>query len=218
MVEIYVASIDKLLEESCFEKKVQEVSDERRKKIDACKMKKDKVRSLAAGLLLQFAWKEHNDKNEKNLTISYDEKGKPVCVNEPTFHFNLSHSGMYAVCAVSNKAVGVDIQQVKKIDLAIAKRFFLPEEYERIQGALPMLQAEYFCKIWAGKESYLKYTGLGMKQMMNSFLVDIEKGNVYDRKKNQVIPIKYYSDIPDYQIAVCSMEGKFIQKPIGVTF
>lgn len=217
MVKVYVALIDKLLDNSYFEQKKQEISDERRKKIDACKMQNDKVRSLAAGLLLQFAWDEHKNKNNGKLEISYVMNGKPICVNDPDFHFNLSHSGFYISCAVSKEAVGIDIQQVKKVDLSLAKRFFLPEEYELIQKALPMEQSDFFCKLWAGKESYMKYTGAGMKQIMNTFMVDMEGNCVIDKKENQTIPMKWYSDIPYYQIAVCSPEGIFIEKPIFIT-
>lgn len=217
MVKIYVASIDKLLEDSYFEQKSQDVSEERRKKIDVCKMQKDKARCLAAGLLLQFAWDEYNSKKGDKLEVLYMKNGKPICISDEMFHFNLSHSGKYVACAVSKEAVGIDIQQVKKVDLLIAKRFFLPEEFELIQKALPKEQPDFFCKLWVGKESYMKYTGDGMKQMMNTFMVDVEGNCVYDKKENQTIPMKWYFEIPDYQMAVCSLNGIFVEKPIFIT-
>lgn len=217
MVKVYVASIDKLLEDDYFELKKQYVSEERKKKIGACKMKTDKARSLAAGLLLQFAWNSYKRKNSEMIEISYIKNGKPVCISDEAFHFNLSHSGEYVACAVSEGAVGLDIQQVKKVDLLIAKRFFLPEEYELILKAQPKDQPEIFCRLWAGKESYMKYTGDGMTQMMNSFKVDMEESYIYDGKKNIKIPVRWYTDIPNYQVAVCSPEGQFIEKPIQIT-
>lgn len=53
--------------------------------------------------------------------------------NKPRFQegfpeFSLSHSGKYTVCAMSEKAVGADIQEIKPIDYkAIAERFSFPE-------------------------------------------------------------------------------------------
>ncbi len=218
MVKVYVASIDKLLEGDYFEVRKKSVSEERKKKIDACKMKTDKARSLAAGLLLQFAWNSYKKKDSEMIEISYIENGKPVCTSDERFHFNLSHSGNYVACAVSEEAVGIDIQQVKKADLLIAKRFFLPEEYELIQQAFQKEQSEIFCKLWTGKESYMKYTGEGMSKMMNSFMVNMKGHYIDDKIKDEKIPIKWYADIPSYQVAVCSTKEEFSSKLIWVTF
>ncbi len=217
MVKVYVASIDRLLEDDYFELKKQSVSEERKKKIGACKMKTDKARSLAAGLLLQFAWNSYKRKNSEMIEISYIKNGKPVCISDKAFHFNLSHSGEYVACAVSEEVVGIDIQQVKKVDLLIAKRFFLPEEYELILKTQQNEQSRIFCKLWTGKESYIKYTGDGMMQLMNSFMVNTKDSYIYDKKNSIKIPVKWYTDILDYQIAVCSLEKQFIEKPIQVT-
>ena len=39
--------------------------------------------------------------------------GKPFFPSQPQLHFNLSHSGSYALCALDTSPVGVDIQVVK---------------------------------------------------------------------------------------------------------
>lgn len=87
--------------------------------------------------------------------------GKPALKGEP-FHFNLSHSGGLAVCAVEDCRVGVDVEK---------KRAFSPKLKERIctPGELSLVEAEEdeneaLTRLWTMKESYMKYTGLGLAQ------------------------------------------------------
>ena len=42
--------------------------------------------------------------------------GKPYLVNCPGVHFNISHSGGYAVCAVGSVPMGVDIEFRRELD------------------------------------------------------------------------------------------------------
>ncbi len=215
MVKVYVASIDSLLVDDYFKLKEKSVSQERKKKMEACRMKKDKARSLAAGLLLQYAWNSDRKTTEK-VEISFGDNGKPVCSNDESFHFNLSHSGEFVACAVSEEIVGIDIQKEKTAELAIAKRFFMPEEYETILRASKEEQARIFCKLWTAKESYMKYTGEGMSKRMNSFLVNMKDAFIYDEIDRIVIPVRWYTNIADYQIAVCSLDRELVEEPIRV--
>lgn len=58
------------------------------------------------------------------IVFETEGNGKPVVRHIPSFHFNLSHSGDWVVCAIDDAPVGIDIEEIKPIDLAIAKRFF----------------------------------------------------------------------------------------------
>ncbi len=52
--------------------------------------------------------------------------GKPYLNGYPNYYFNISHSGEFVVCAISNNPVGIDIEQIKQIEYEeIAKSFFL---------------------------------------------------------------------------------------------
>ena len=52
------------------------------------------------------------DLTKQNFT--YTEHGKPYLSDYSDVHFNISHSGEYVVCSVSDKPVGVDIQKISK--------------------------------------------------------------------------------------------------------
>jgi phosphopantetheine--protein transferase-like protein len=86
--------------------------------------------------------------------------------------FNLSHSGKYAVLAVSDQPVGIDVERMKKNRLSVAKRCFCPEEYEDIVQAGDEWQKNIrFLEYWTMKEAYVKRTGEGLRIPLNSFRI-----------------------------------------------
>ena len=216
MVRVYIATIGKLKKKEFFSEKFLEVSEIRQKKIEACKVQKDKERSLAAELLLQKAWKDYQESVEPKVPeyeIAYLENGKPVCMNDERFHFNLSHSGAYVVCAAADTKTGVDIQKKKQAKVNIAKRFFQREEYEELEMCNKEEQATLFCEMWCMKESYIKYTGLGMQQSLNSFRVDRKENKIIDLYTDSSYKAYLWKEIPEYVIAVCVQREK-IQKEL----
>ena len=83
-------------------------------------------------------------------------------------YFSVSHSGGYWMCAVGDSELGLDIQADEPVKAEkLSRRFFHPEEvrFMEINGF------EYFCQIWACKESYLKLTGAGLSEGMGHFSV-----------------------------------------------
>lgn len=96
--------------------------------------------------------------------------GKPFFPNAPHIKFSISHSGDYWACAFGSSEVGLDIQEHKKCRYRdISKRFFNPAEAEYLEtrGYAP----EEFFRIWAAKESYVKFTGKGLSQGLAGFSV-----------------------------------------------
>ena len=167
------------------------VAKERIKQSMKYRFEADRKRSLMAHTLLNHAVSvEYPDVPLPVMPVT-DEFGKPHLLikgdsNEGSalsgLHFSLSHSGDYAVCAVNDAPVGVDIEVIGKEAENIARRFFAPEELEYIHDA------ESFYHIWSLKESFMKITGLGMKLPMDMFCVtDYDKktglcGYKYNRK------------------------------------
>lgn len=89
-----------------------------------------------------------------NYELEYNEYGKPYLVGNPLF-FNLSHSGEYTACVISDKEVGIDIQKVGMKEHAMRK-VCTAEELASIKTA------EDFTRIWTIKESYAKANGMGV--------------------------------------------------------
>lgn len=116
-------------------------------------------------------------------------EGKPYIKNCP-YHFNLSHSGDWLLLAVGDTAVGVDIEKITKIRPKTIEKYFSQSEQDRVakQGA------KAFFELWCKKESYVKYTGEGLKGL--SHITEYPKDLAFFTKKHE-----------DYQISVCTRKG-----------
>lgn len=93
--------------------------------------------------------------------LAAGERGKPWFPACPQYHFNLSHSGALALCALAERPVGVDIQVTRDSwRPALIARSCTPEEREWLasRGDRP----EDFTQLWALKESGGKQTGYGL--------------------------------------------------------
>ena len=99
--------------------------------------------------------------------IFYNENGKPYIKNNPIY-FNISHSGEYIVIVVSDKEIGVDIQEITVKDNVVDR---VCTGSEKKQPITP----EYFTKLWVKKESYVKKLGIGLSfglQNVDTTIID----------------------------------------------
>lgn len=87
-------------------------------------------------------------------------------------HFNVSHSGDFAVLALTRSVrVGVDIELMKPSrDLThLAHRVFHPDEIRLLEGSQEPALLERFYRIWARKEAAAKALGRGIGTDFTSF-------------------------------------------------
>jgi 4'-phosphopantetheinyl transferase len=105
------------------------------------------------------------------VKFNYQQQGKPILADQfadSGIYFNLSHSQDLGLCGVSHHGlIGVDLEYIRHTsDLEdLAKRFFLPKEYELIKLLPPEKQQQVFFRYWTCKEAYLKATGDGLTQL-----------------------------------------------------
>lgn len=153
-----------------FERYKALMSEEKREKLERMKLSDDKKRSVCAYMLALRALSEVANVPEEKIAISYDKNGKPQCENVPLF-FSLAHSGDFAVCAVSEKKVGIDIEKIRPLNMLSSRRFASENEIKYIFGCVPT-QSDYesedrgvlerFFEVWTKKEAYGKMLGVGM--------------------------------------------------------
>jgi 4'-phosphopantetheinyl transferase len=87
-------------------------------------------------------------------------KGKPWFPSASHIHFSLSHSGGFALCAVGNGEVGVDIETVRPRRTTLPQFALTAAEHDtylRNGGTW-----EAFYALWTRKEAWCKYTGEGL--------------------------------------------------------
>lgn len=97
-------------------------------------------------------------------TSEKDESGRQQ--KKRPAEFSVSHSGEFFACLVSDKPVGIDIQEIRDADTCgIAGRFFSEEERKYAEAG----GEDAFFDIWVRKEALIKCTGKGLSQGLASF-------------------------------------------------
>ncbi|WP_375497001.1 4'-phosphopantetheinyl transferase HetI [uncultured Nostoc sp.] len=128
-------------------------------------------RFIAGRGILRTILGRYLDMQPLQVQFNYQQRGKPVLANtfaDSGLAFNLSHSQGLGLCAVNcTREIGVDLEHIRPMsDLeALAKRFFLPREYEMLRSLSANQQQEVFFRYWTCKEAYLKATGDGLAQL-----------------------------------------------------
>jgi len=88
-----------------------------------------------------------------------DGAGRPFLDGE--MDLNISHSGDYAVCAISPAGrVGIDIEKVRSIDVADFQRQMTSDQWEAILASED--RVETFFRLWTQKEAVTKADGRGI--------------------------------------------------------
>jgi len=117
----------------------------------------------------------------ETLTFGAGEHGKPFLVDadgsEAALQFNLSHTAEYAMLAVAwRQAVGVDIETIRPMDDIdrLVSRNFSPFERAEFQGLAANRRVRGFFNGWTRKEAFIKATGRGLYQLLDSFSVSLD--------------------------------------------
>ena len=163
-MKLYIVDL-RTVEDSAETRKM--LSGARKAKLDRLKQEKSRRACIGAELALIQAVRENIKDVKIPIEWTVNENGKPYLPNHPDFHYNISHSGDYAVCAVGESETGVDIQEYRKPDMRLAKRRYTEAEYEYTKENP---QPNFF-RIWSRKESVLKAAGIGITIALNSFSV-----------------------------------------------
>ena len=139
-------------------KEYPQLSQYRKEKIKKLKQEKDKKLSLGAELLLIKAIKTYYPKTVLPLEIETNQFGKPTIKGASDFYFNLAHSQDIAVCAISDKPLGVDTEHISRVSEKIRDRYFTENEKKLDFGY-----------IWTRKEAVVKAEGTGITVGLDTF-------------------------------------------------
>lgn len=113
--------------------------------------------SIVARLMLHKALSELET---GEYSVIYSDDDKPVLKNKKGLFFNVSHSDDYVALALSGDEVGCDIQEIRPYNPKVAVRHYCENETALIENSADKDDA--FIRLWALKESILKYSGKGL--------------------------------------------------------
>jgi len=167
----------------------------------------DKFRGLFADLLIRDVIREKTGLTNEEISFTTNEYGKPFLENRQDVQFNLSHSGVWVVGAVDTQPVGIDVEQVQTIDLAISENYFSPDEHQDLMSKPDKF--DYFFTLWALKESYIKILGKGLSHPLNAFSVKFSDNHEIiikvEGKRIRDIFFRQYHIDKEYKMAVCAV-------------
>ncbi len=158
--EIYLVKVNSPIEENTFQYLLKYVQSEKQERILKQKIKQNADNMLIGEILAKAVIKRTFGIDIAKQKFAYTEHRKPYLPDFPDVYFNISHSGEYVACAVSNKPIGVDIQNIGEYNSDVAKRVCNEKELEQIENSSD--QASEFTKLWTQKEAVLKMNGTGI--------------------------------------------------------
>lgn len=124
--------------------------------------KKDENRFIICRSLLKIVLSHCIKCDISKIKIDYHNNKKPYLLSHPLLFFNLSHSEEYALIALSNRQIGVDIEHINKNYDYINSLLYIfsTAEASYIDNAVNKKHAFY--SLWTRKEAFVKALGKGI--------------------------------------------------------
>lgn len=140
------------------------MADSKKEKTEKYRFSADKKLSVAGDMLARKMISEKCRISQEEILFSVHNNGKPYVLN-CDIHFSISHSGSLAVCAISDKPIGADIEFMAENDFSAAEIFATDKEKAYIfdESISDTERKERFYSVWTYKESYSKMLGAGLK-------------------------------------------------------
>lgn len=186
-------------------------SDDEKQRNQRYRMPRDQQRDKVVRVLVRHLLAQLLDMAPHELQLLRDDKGKPFIAQQPLpLHFNVSHSGDWAVLALAKPCVGVDIEYVPRSNdvLAIAEHYFHPSETAQLFAQPEAQQRDRFFDYWTLKEAYIKARGEGIGLGLKNFGFDLTQSPIalYTEPSIREQPKQWRflrcSPLPDYRLSV----------------
>ena len=129
---------------------------ERYSEIQRCKSEKARHEKYLVWKLLERAVEMNYNLKFANLQFTKTTNGKWVC---PDLYFSLSHTDGAVCVALSDKAVGVDIEKVKDVKLSFKDKILTEREKEKMDTLPESERGLFLLRAWVKKESIFKMGG-----------------------------------------------------------
>lgn len=190
--------LDKPLSNQLFTSYLQYLSLEEKNRVLRFHKWQDSQASLMGKILLLTELTKAGYSKNILKKISRDRFNKPHISNAPCF--NISHSGNWVVCAVGweETAIGIDIEEVKQIEIENFDNLFTSNEWKFIKTSTSPL--EKFYSLWCAKEAVSKKYGKGLLSSFNKITIDGDFA-MFNEELNH---LTFMNKIPGYKLAVAS--------------
>jgi 4'-phosphopantetheinyl transferase len=196
------------------------LSEDEQKRAARFRFEADRRKFVVARGVLRHLLSERLGCRAIALTFDYGKYGKPkttvLSAKGRDFHFNLSHSGEIALCALGgDRTVGIDIEKVRPIQRleSMMERCLVETEKAKVTSQPIDQQTHDFLQYWTCKEAYLKAIGVGLSQSMTTVEVDPSLSRLIkvprDRKEDGQEDWQLHTlDLPETYVGALVVAGK----------
>jgi len=141
------------------------------------KFESDRNRFILAHALCRVMLSSQGEHEPIMWEFDREIHGRPYVTNSQLpLDFNLSHTRGMVGCAISTLGrVGFDLENCKRsVDyVRLAEKKFSSCESEDVLSLAGKQKNTQFFRYWTLKESYIKLTGKGLREALNSFSFDL---------------------------------------------
>ena len=159
-VKIYGCNVGMQWEAKTFHDLLSSMPVFLQKKILAYAGWKDRQSRLAGKSLLSWLLKEIGEDELIDLTkLKFSSHNKPYF--EGGIEFSIAHSNDIVICGISKKILGVDVEEVRMVDVKDYLEYFHPFDIDIIKNSIDPLQSFY--RLWTRREALAKALGSGVE-------------------------------------------------------
>lgn len=160
MFEICIVKTNTEIDENTFNYLLSFIQPEKKERILKQRVSQNAYNMLIGELTAKIGIKKAFGIPIASQKFIYSGYGKPYLSDDRNIHFNISHSGEYVACVVSNKSVGIDIQRIEQYNPNVAEKVCNAQELLQISNSGD--KSSEFIKLWTQKEAVLKMYGVGI--------------------------------------------------------
>ncbi len=176
-------------------------SDARKKELDKLKNEEVILEKRGAEALLWLCYARRFPNARRPFDYPRTSLGKPFFPDAGAFHFSLSHTAGFALCAALSSPCGADIERVGRISERVIARFFHEKERAWLASLPEKERAEAAARVWCLREAYGKRLGTGLFGLGKDFYV-LPSGET----SAQGVHLRSFLLTPSLAAAVCATE------------
>jgi len=216
MADIVAVRILKTMKEARWDRYIELLTPQKQAKIRRFLKQEDMQRSLVAEILLRVIIFEKLKIQNNEIGLAKNKYGKPYLKGNSGFHFNISHSGEWVVCATDECEVGIDVEEVKLIQTDnIVQNFFSEEECSYFKGKGDSQKLDLFYNMWTLKESFIKALGTGFSMDFKQFTILFGDPIRVRSHRLESWFLKLYEIDSGYRLSLCT---KHMNVPSAITY
>ncbi|SHI02351.1 4'-phosphopantetheinyl transferase [Sporobacter termitidis DSM 10068] len=160
MKQLYFMEFDPQQSSGVHDEMLLSLPPDKRQRLLRCRRESDRLAGLYSDVLLRCLVCKSAGVRYRDIDIRKGASGKPYLAGRPLCQFNISHTKNAVAAALADAPVGVDIERLRALDDAVARRAFSSNELRLLEAADDRVLR--FFELWTRKEALVKCRGTGL--------------------------------------------------------